>query len=193
MPMIVVVVVVVVMVVVMVVIMHVIVGFPVAVLLSIGHLVCPVVETRAPQRLGLFKVFRPMGVIVRLADHPAIQQGVTLVHTGRRTQLVFNRGGPGIVVKVVKQLRIHSAQRDAAQFAGKGAVVDVSGTPEVTAGRYLAKLHHPRGAPQVIGLLRAIMVGNIVLVKRGRHAVEKRHGMRDRVVVEQLDQAARGD
>ena len=170
-----------------------VVGVPVIVELAVSRTVGLVVVVQAASLHGVLEVFRTMGMVVIETDHPLVQLRVPLVHARCGAVGVLHRVGPGIVMEVIKQSGVCATQGDTAIFGGKSPVVDVGRTPEVTAGGNLTELHHPGGAPQVIGLLRAIMVGNIVLVKRGRHAVEKRHGMRDRVVVEQLDQAARGD
>ena len=78
-------------------------------------------------------------------------------------------------MEVVKQLGIHPTERDAAHLTGERAMIDIGRPPEITTGGDITKLHHPGGAPQMVRLLRTIMVGNIVLVKRRRHAIQERH------------------
>lgn len=93
-------------------------------------------------------------------------------------------------MEVIEQLGIDPTQGDASQFTGESAVIDVSRSPEIPTGWHFTKLHHPGCTPKVIRLLGAVMVGNIVLVEGRSHAIQERHGMRDGVVVKQLDHAA---
>ena len=95
-------------------------------------------------------------------------------------------------MEVIEQLGVDPAQGHATEFAGESAVADVGRAPEVAAGGHGAELHHPGVAPQVVGLLGAVVVGDVVLPEVRRHAVQKRQGMRAIVEVQQLDHAAGG-
>ena len=70
-------------------------------------------------------------------------------------------------------------------------MVDIRGAPEVSARGDITKLHHPGRTPKVIRLLGTVVVRDIVLIKIRRHAVKEGHCERVRVVIEELDHAAR--
>ncbi len=99
--------------------------------------------------------------------------------------------GPRIEVEVVVQLAVGAADRQRAELAAEGAVVDVRRAPEVAAGRQVAELHHPGRAPDVVRLLRAVVVGDVVLPEVRRHAVHERERLGALVELQDLDQAPR--
>ena len=74
---------------------------PVAVLVAVGFRFV-VRKFRAAEFCGLLEIFRAVGVVVGIADHPFVQQRVALVDTGGGAGLVFLGGGPGVVVEVIE-------------------------------------------------------------------------------------------
>ena len=140
---------------------------------------------------GLLEILRPMGMVVVLAEGPAVQEWVTLVDPRGSTIRIGHRCGPGIVMKVIVQLGVGSTQGDTAEFRGKRPVVDVGRAPEIATGGHIAELHHPRGAPQVITLFGAVMIGDVVLVEIRGHAVQEGKRLGNRVEIQQLDHTSR--
>ena len=94
-------------------------------------------------------------------------------------------------MEVIVQMGIGPANGDDPTLAVEGSVVDVGWSPEVTTGRQVTKLHHPGSAPDVVGLFTTIVIGNVVLLETGRHAIEKGVGFGMQVVFEQLQHATR--
>ena len=86
---------------------------------------------------------------------------------------------------------IGPANGDDSIFAVEGSVVDVGWTPEVPACWQITKLHHPGFTPNVIGLFTTVVLGNMVLLEAGSHAVKKGVGFGMQIVFKQFQHAAR--
>ena len=84
------------------------------------------------------------------------------------------------------QMGIGPANGDDAIFAVEGSVVDVGWTPEVASCWQITKLHHPGFTPNVIGLFTTVVIGNIVLLEAGSHAVKKGVGFGMQIVFKQF-------
>ena len=121
--------------------------------------------------------------------HPLVELRVAVEQAARGAFLVLFDVGPRIEVEVVVELGIRAPDGEDAELGGERAVVDVRRAPEVAAGRQVAELHHPGGAPDVVRLLTAIVVRDVVLPEIRRHAVEEGEPVRARIEAQHLHHA----
>ena len=70
---------------------------------------------------------------------------------------------PWVVVKIIVEFAINPGQGYTAMFRPKTAMIDVGRAPKITSRWQLSELHHRAIAIDMVSLLCAIMIRNIVL------------------------------
>jgi hypothetical protein len=83
-------------------------------------------------------------MIVLVGENPLVQRGLGAREHGRRPAVIFLGARIGIVVEVVVQVAIGTANGEYAEFGFKAAVIDVGGPPEVAARGQFAELRRNR-------------------------------------------------
>ena len=136
-------------------------------------------------------VFEIDRVVMPVGVDPLIEIGLPLHDAIGRTLAIFFDVGPRIEVEMVVELSIGSADRQNTELRGEGAVVDVRRAPEITARGQVTELHHPGVSPDVIRLLTAVVVGDVVLPEVRRHAIEECEALRSRIETQDFDHATR--
>ena len=102
------------------------------------------------------------------------------------TIAVLSRIRPWVEVEIVMQLAVRATKSEDAKVARKRAMIDPGRSPEISTGRQMTKLHHERVTPDVVTLLGAIMVRDIVLPETRCHAIQEGQGLGQRIVLQNL-------
>ena len=116
----------------------------------------------------IMRVFKVMGhMVVVLGQDPLVHGRPLSRPTGCRTLRVFLWRRIRIMMEMVVQIAVGTANGENAMLRGEAPVVDIGRPPEVATGGEIAELHHPGRAPDVIGLLGNVVVADVVLPEPG--------------------------
>ena len=75
----------------------------------------------------VFEILRTVRMVVAISRHPFVKLRPPAIQVGRRAALVLVRVGPRVEVEIIVQLAVRAAERDRAEFAAEGTVVDIFG------------------------------------------------------------------